>query len=204
MTLHLGNSIEILPTLGNGVADAILTDMPYRLDDPGDPFAADNLRLAASGMFACIKPGGIAVVFHDTRTLFKAMKAFVGAGFQYKRLLTLPRPPNTIVDGWGRACETAMVFVAPGAEPKFRNPGPDLYGLDWDVSEHRAAKPLHCFSHIVSNVSAPGDTVLDPFMGSGTTGVACAEQGRKFVGIEVELKFYAMASDRITKRLKAA
>ena len=43
----------------------------------------------------------------------------------------------------------------------------------------------------------PGETVLDPFMGSGTTGVACAKLGRKFIGIEIEPKYFDIACKRI-------
>jgi DNA modification methylase len=42
-----------------------------------------------------------------------------------------------------------------------------------------------------------GETVLDPFMGSGTTGVACANLGRKFIGIEIEKKYFDIACERI-------
>jgi site-specific DNA-methyltransferase (adenine-specific) len=45
----------------------------------------------------------------------------------------------------------------------------------------------------------PGDTILDPFMGSGTTGVACAKLGRKFIGIELEPKYFDIACERIQK-----
>ena len=44
-----------------------------------------------------------------------------------------------------------------------------------------------------------GHTILDPFMGSGTTGVACAKLGRKFIGIEIESKYFDIACERIRK-----
>ena len=43
----------------------------------------------------------------------------------------------------------------------------------------------------------PGETILDPFMGSGTTGVACANLGRKFIGIEIERQYFDIACERI-------
>ena len=43
----------------------------------------------------------------------------------------------------------------------------------------------------------PGDTILDPFMGSGTTGVACMQTGRKFIGIEIDPTYFAIAEKRI-------
>jgi DNA modification methylase len=44
-----------------------------------------------------------------------------------------------------------------------------------------------------------GQTILDPFMGSGTTGVACAKLGRKFIGIEIDAKYFDIACERIQK-----
>ena len=55
--------------------------------------------------------------------------------------------------------------------------------------------------HYVENGSDPGDTVLDPFMGSGTTGVAAVRLGRKFIGIETERKYFDIACKRISKEL---
>ena len=47
--------------------------------------------------------------------------------------------------------------------------------------------------------SEPGHTILDPFMGSGTTGVACMRTGRNFIGIEIDPDYYAIAVERIRK-----
>ena len=62
--------------------------------------------------------------------------------------------------------------------------------------EHITQKPVRLLQEIVP-VSIPGGTVLDPFMGSGTTGVACANLGRKFIGIEIERKYFDIACERI-------
>jgi DNA modification methylase len=50
---------------------------------------------------------------------------------------------------------------------------------------------------VVLAFSRPGNLVLDPFMGSGTTGVACQKLGRRFLGIEKELEFFELANNRI-------
>jgi DNA modification methylase len=52
---------------------------------------------------------------------------------------------------------------------------------------------------LVGLVSFPGDTVLDPFMGSGTTGVACLQTGRKFIGVESNPEYHAIATRRIAQ-----
>ena len=62
---------------------------------------------------------------------------------------------------------------------------------------HPTQKPIALMRHIVKVSSRQGSTVLDPFMGSGTTGVACARLGRKFIGIEIEPKYFDIACKRI-------
>lgn len=62
---------------------------------------------------------------------------------------------------------------------------------------HPTIKPLNIIKNLVINSSLKGDTVLDCFMGSGTTGVACKETGRNFIGIEIDEKYFNIAKERI-------
>jgi site-specific DNA-methyltransferase (adenine-specific) len=63
--------------------------------------------------------------------------------------------------------------------------------------EHETQKPVPLMRELVALFSDPAETILDPFMGSGTTGVACAQLGRKFIGIEIEPKYFDIARKRI-------
>jgi adenine-specific DNA-methyltransferase len=65
------------------------------------------------------------------------------------------------------------------------------------VGKHPCEKPLSLMTHIVGTSSKPGQTVLDPFAGSGTTGVAAVQMGRNFIGIEREPKYFDIACRRI-------
>ena len=62
---------------------------------------------------------------------------------------------------------------------------------------HTCEKPVDILSRIIRVSSRPGDVVLDPFMGSGSTGVACVQEGRHFIGIECEDKYFEVAKKRI-------
>ena len=64
---------------------------------------------------------------------------------------------------------------------------------------HPTQKPVPLMSHIIKLSVRQGGTALDPFMGSGTTGVACAQLGRKFIGIEIEPKYFDIACERIER-----
>jgi len=65
--------------------------------------------------------------------------------------------------------------------------------------EHPSPKPIELYKWILEVVTNPGDLILDPFMGSGTTGVACVQTGRRFIGIEIDPKYYAIAEKRIAE-----
>ena len=62
---------------------------------------------------------------------------------------------------------------------------------------HPTQKPIELMVKIIEDFTHKGDTILDPFMGSGTTGVACVQTGRNFVGIEIDPTYYAIAEKRI-------
>lgn len=62
---------------------------------------------------------------------------------------------------------------------------------------HPTIKPLNIIRNLVEASSQPGQTVLDPFMGSGTTGVACKELGREFIGMELDENYFRIAQSRI-------
>ena len=65
-----------------------------------------------------------------------------------------------------------------------------------DGKEHPTQKPVALINWCVDRLDNP-QTILDPFLGSGTTGVACATLGRKFIGIEIEPKYFDIACERI-------
>jgi site-specific DNA-methyltransferase (adenine-specific) len=71
-----------------------------------------------------------------------------------------------------------------------------------DRGEHPTQKPLELMKYFIKTYSKQSDTILDPFMGSGTTGVACKELGRKFIGIEIEPKYFEIAQRRINQTMK--
>lgn len=76
-------------------------------------------------------------------------------------------------------------------------PGGYMAQEGWREREHMGGKPTKLMEAIVSDYSREGDLVCDPLMGSGTTGVACVRLGRKFIGIEIEPKYFEIAVRRI-------
>jgi site-specific DNA-methyltransferase (adenine-specific) len=70
---------------------------------------------------------------------------------------------------------------------------------DKNFFEHPTCKPLNIIKTLIQNSSKENDIVLDPFMGSGTTAVACEETGRQYIGFEIEPKWVKVANDRLNK-----
>jgi site-specific DNA-methyltransferase (adenine-specific) len=65
--------------------------------------------------------------------------------------------------------------------------------------QHPTQKPIVLMSWLIEKYTKTGDTILDPFMGSGTTGVACVQTGRNFIGIEIDPSYFAIAQKRIAE-----
>ena len=68
--------------------------------------------------------------------------------------------------------------------------------------EHPTQKPLELMKWCIGKLPEPSTIILDPFMGSGTTGVACAKMGRKFIGIEKDARYFDIACKRISDAYK--
>ena len=91
-----------------------------------------------------------------------------------------------------------MRLVARGVEPLGpATLGAPSYQEDKKTWGHPTIKPIGLIEKLVRNSSKVGDVILDPFMGSGTTGVACKALGRDFIGIELDDEYFNIAKKRI-------
>ncbi len=188
-TLYLGDCLEVLPTL-EGI-DAVITDPPY-----GNGCAPRGGKVAGSIQGSGLAPAwdvyseqwmslisAPAAVFCAQATMFRTAAA-LGAD---RALLYVKSNPSPFGTSW-EPCLTR-------GWPHVRQ---NQHWLGYNAEngqEHPTQKPLGLMRWIVS--TTPARTVLDPFMGSGTTGVACVELGRRFVGIEINPEYFDIARRRI-------
>jgi site-specific DNA-methyltransferase (adenine-specific) len=130
------------------------------------------------------------------------------------------------IEARGLKYKTPLIWVKPDALPKFNGQGPS-HGHECLVSawcgtgysrwngggrrgtfihnvnppsrdgRHPTEKPLSLMIELVTLFSNPGEIICDPFMGSGTTGIACVKTGRRFIGIERDVKYFQIARERI-------
>ncbi len=207
--LYCGDCLEILPTLPK--VDAVVTDPPYgvgltkktsRYTTPfSEPYQDDEKTitpLVISAITACIEKARSVVVTPGIRLMFAYPRpASVGTVFS---------PGAGGQDSWGFGLNNPILYYGKcpylqrgkGSRPNsFASYAAKPYGISEKDIDHPCPKPLAWMVWLVNRASLDGETVLDPFMGSGTTGVACMNLGRKFIGIEIERKYFDIACERI-------
>ena len=188
-TLYLGDCREILPTLPK--VDAVITDPPYGIADKwkggsshGWGKARDEGELRNDWDEAIPSPETFAQI------LSKCKEAVIWGGNYF------PLPPSRCWFVWSKPERN---FTLAEAELAWTNRDNVVRVYDGPRSEsdreHPTQKPVALMAWCVSKSKA--QTILDPFMGSGTTGVACMNLGRKFIGIEIEPKYFDIACRRI-------
>lgn len=149
------------------------------------------------------KPRSICMVFTDWRQLPATSDALQAAGWVWRGLVVWHKPGARPHKGRFANAAEYLVWGSNGhlgAQPE----APCLPGVysvtspRGDERVHITQKPLLLLRQLVG-ITAPGATVLDPFMGSGTTGVAAVLEGRRFIGIEKAHATAALARDRIAE-----
>ena len=184
-TLYLGDCLEILPTLPK--VDAVITDPPYGIGMHG---------------------GKIGKAVYEVHSEWDSKPADVSAivalgfpavfwGGNYFQL-----PPSSCWLVWDKETQGVTTFAdcelawtnLPKAVRMVRHLWSGPYMREKETRYHPTQKPVRVMKWAMEFTSG---TVLDPFMGSGTTGVACMNLGRKFIGIEIEPKYFDIACERI-------
>lgn len=205
-TLYLGDCRDILPTLPN--VDAVVTDPPYGLEDwntrgtnagKGQGRAWKGLGRNGKTEFdgdQCAK-WDIAPDAEMMAALMSAGKHKIIWGANYL-LDHLPRTKQLFV--WNKGirgmhyndCEVAWTSQWREACRVF-----DIHPSTAGPKQHPTQKPLALMKWCVERLPSDTKTILDPFMGSGTTGVAAVEMGKQFIGIEREPNYFDIACKRI-------
>jgi DNA modification methylase len=199
VTVYLGDCQEILPTLGK--VDAVVTDPPYGI--------GENSRKAASrGLLASPTDYGD---FDWDRPIDAATLALVRGAGRWCIMFGgnyYDAPASSCWLVWDKLnngdfadCELAWTNL-PKAVRIMRWMWNGMLRAEKGAREHPTQKPREVMKWCIEQLPEPNRTILDPFMGSGTTGVAAVKLGRKFIGIEIEPKYFDIARRRISDALK--
>jgi len=187
-TLHCGDCLDVLPTLAAGSVDAVITDPPYGL----------GKRWTGGTWF---QRGVYNVpVTWDDNTADEAIRRIVSMnipaiiwGGNYYEL-----PPSRCWLAWNKVQLMPTMADFELAWTNFDKPSKAFSTLrnGWE-RQHPTEKPLDLMRWVIREYTRPGDVILDPFMGGGTTGVAALMEGRRFVGIEINPRYFRIAERRI-------
>lgn len=178
------------------------TDLPDFLGDNRDARSyAYWCALWLSETLRITRPGGVCALFTDWRQLPSTTDALQAGGWIWRGIVPWHKPNGRPTQGrWSNTCE----YVVWGTAGPRELDGPPLPGFYQANSprdrEHQTQKPLDVM-RALTNITQPADTILDPFMGSGTTGVAAILEGRRFVGIEQHAHYVNVAERRIREAL---
>jgi site-specific DNA-methyltransferase (adenine-specific) len=216
-TLILGDCLEILADLA---VDHVISDPPYEDElhnamgrirrTDGQEMATDlgfvgvNARRPQIAEAVVRASAGWVILF----TLAEGVRAWrddlQAAGAKWDTTLAWIKPdasPRFNGQGAARGFENAITCWAGTGYRRWNGGGKrGIYTHRVNTGrqgEHPTEKPLPLMREIVADFTLPGQTILDPFMGSGTTGVACAMLGRAFVGIEQDGRWFDLACRRI-------
>jgi DNA modification methylase len=115
-------------------------------------------------------------------------------------------PAGTSIGRWGFMLSSPILYYGKNPKNPIESGASSTWAKHDSVTEikklHPCPKPLKFITWAVYKVSFEGDVILDPFMGSGTTGVACVNIRRRFVGIEIVEKYFDIACKRIEMAAK--
>jgi len=225
-TLYLGDCLEYMKSMPDKSVDAVFTSPPYNLGNPtkGSMFGktkqgekleyslynddmpdSEYTEWQRSVLRECYR------IASDDGVIFYNHKPRVMNGIYDNRRTLIPFPIRQEIV-WETGCKfnyngtffvpsTERIFII--AKGKWRVSKECVeYGEVWRVppehtDDHPATFPSKLARRVVLSSTSIGDTIFDPFMGSGTTGVACMQLGRNFIGCEIDPNYFAIAEKRI-------
>lgn len=147
------------------------------------------------------KPEGVIAVFIDWRNLPALCDSLQAAGWVWRGIAVWNKPNGRPHKGRFRNEFEFIVWGSNGPMPFDRGVGclPGYYryaNVNSKERTHQTEKPLQLITDLLEIVP-PGAVVLDPFMGSGTTAVACLKTGRNYIGFELDRQYHAIAEQRV-------
>jgi site-specific DNA-methyltransferase (adenine-specific) len=217
-TLHLGDCLEYLSEIPPISVQAVITDPPYMIGatSVGDPKSKcgtwadmENSAFWFSHWFQLCKrilrPDGFLIVFGNWRSIPTLTRGFDLASLTVNSCMIWNKEwiGTGGPAGLRPTYEIAMFAAMPDARIADRSAS-DVFSCKWMAgnsgkSGHPAEKPVELMRHLVRLVAPDGGVIVDPFMGSGTTGVAAQAEGCDFIGIEREQRWLEIARRRIER-----
>ena len=197
--LFHADCLTVLPQLEPGSVDALVTDTPYGVSKAGwdADFPDEDFWWAVHKVLR----DGASIAAYIGESCIPMKISIIGSIFVYQWLWVWYKPNAMQFGKTGYSVHDIAWWFSKGeptARPKMRDmiiwpiiPSENDFG-------HPTPKPLNAVTPLVAELTGDGDIILDPFVGSGTTGGACVRLGRRFLGVEIEPRYFDIAVKRIT------
>lgn len=168
-------------------------------DNMGTAGLSFLLRSIATEALRVVRPSGSLLIFCDWRMLPTLAPSIESSGVRYQGLVVWDKGSMGLGTGFRHQHELVLHFTV--GSPEYHDLGTSdvlrSKRVVADDREHQTQKPVDLMRSLLRVVTPPEGTILDPFMGSGSTGVACAEEGFRFIGVEREERYFEIAEKRI-------
>ena len=220
--LRQGDCLELMKDMPDNSIDMILVDPPYKMTKRGKSCRPNwmpnnmgenvfngeipNVKDWMSECYRILKEGTHFYTFCNTNDILEYLQTAKECGFKLHNIITMIKDTGMPCRWYLKNCELVLFFRKGKAKPIN-----DMTSRDWvkvnmptkkNGKLHITQKPLDFIQKLVTNSSNEGDTVLDCFMGSGTTGIACINTNRNFIGMELNENYFNIAKERIENHKK--
>lgn len=221
--LYQGDCLEHIKSLDAASVDLIVTDPPYKVTPKGCAGTTGGMIAKKQNMigmvfehndiepeayapefYRVLKDGSHCYVMTNHVNLINMLNSFSNVGFHFIKSL-IWKKDNKIMGRFYMSQFEYILFFRKGRGVQINNCGtsdvlevPNKKHKDADGKNlHDTEKPVELMEILVENSSKPGDVVMDPFMGVGSTGIACKHLDRDFIGIELDPNYFELAKSRI-------
>ena len=203
--LH-GDCIEVMRQMPANCVDFILTDPPYLVnyrDRTGRTIQNDAddawLKPAMAEAYRVLKQDRVAIMFYGWTKIDAFFDAWRGAGFQPVGHIVF-RKSYASKSRFLRYQHEQAFLLAKGRPPLPKQPLGDVMEMPYSGNKlHPTQKPIPSLVPLIRSFTLRGETVLDPFAGSGSTCAAALLTGRKYIGVEMDDAYFQHANDRLTR-----
>ena len=204
-TILHADCLKVLPTLQSRSVEFILTDPPYitryKSRDGRTIRNDDNdkwLKPAFAEMHRVLANDSFCISFYGWPMADRFMQAYRAAGFRVVGHLTFPKTYASSTRFLRYQHESAHLLVK-GNPRSPEKPIGDVIPWEYTGNKlHPTQKPLSALLPLIEAFSAPGNTVLDPFAGSGSSLLAAKTLGRSYIGIELDEQYHGIAKQRLS------
>ncbi len=219
--LYWGDCVQCMADMKSDYVDLIVTDPPYKIISGGDKNGKNSVRPSGilsgnrqlfthqndikisswiSELYRVLKPNSHCYIFINALNMKELLVESENAGFKLHNILVWEKNNCTPSQYYMKNCEY-VVFLRKGKAKYINDIGGSKTVHQFDniigSRSHPTQKPIDLLRFYIRNSSNPWDVVFDPFMGSGSTMAAAIYEGRRFIGYELEEKYYNIACEHV-------